>query len=133
LIDLLTRTSISSRLVSDERSIGKRAFQSGGSLVRTRPSTSFGLVTTRRARDAAPIFHYRLVALGNGTSPSTGAARTTAFATNRRHVLTIATHRLAALASCDSGFVGRPFVSRAFLVRGTTALAGDFSLPRAIH
>jgi len=71
--------------------------------------------------------------LGNGTPPGTGASRTTTLTADRRHVLTIPTDRLAALPSSDACFVGGPFVSRAFLMRGTTALAGDFSLPRTIH
>ena len=57
LIDqLITPTSFGPRMVSDEGQ--SESVRQVGRLIAGRPSAGFGLVTTRRARDAAPIFHY---------------------------------------------------------------------------
>src|SRR5688500_18707376 len=61
------------------------------------------------------------------------AARLAALATDGRHVLAVAAHRLAALPPSRSSLVRVELVRGALLVRRATALAGDLALPFRVH
>src|SRR5690606_15469640 len=56
-----------------------------------------------------------------------------ALATDRGHVRPVATDDLAALAAGDAGFIGRPLVGRPLRVRGSSAPAGNLTLPSRVH
>jgi hypothetical protein len=57
----------------------------------------------------------------------------TAATADHRHVLTITTHRLSALASSIARFIGIEFVRGSLCVRCLATLARDLALLRSIH
>jgi hypothetical protein len=101
----------------------------------SRSSVDRRAVAVRNPRDPAPIFDRRLRHRARIATPrpSASAPRAATLTPDRRHVLAITTHGLAALASGHPRLIGRPLVRRTFRMRSTTTLAGDLALAIAIH
>src|SRR5262249_38108053 len=102
----------------------------------SRGSIAWRAVAGRNPRHPAPILDRRLRdrgLLAAPTRPSPGAPRTATLTPNRRHVLAVATHRLATLASGHSRFVGRPLMGRPLRVGRTPTLTRDLTLTITIH